>query len=80
MRTSAVARALVGQSGQQGDDMPGDDELAEEIVIDFYEPYPIEARSEEAKALYDEGTADEGNRPTIGLCQKPGDRAHRTLV
>jgi len=54
--STALVSGLVGSAeGTDADAVSDSDGLVEEIVIDFREPSEIEALSEQAKKLYDEG-------------------------
>ncbi|MCA9118230.1 MAG: recombinase family protein, partial [Planctomycetaceae bacterium] len=53
IRTSRVADALL--PGDRRDPVTKEDEPEEQIVIDFVEPDPLAAESDQAKAMYDEG-------------------------
>ena len=52
IRSTSVATAAVGKNGE--DKGTADEEQTEEIVIDFVDPDPIVAQSEEVKKLYDQ--------------------------
>ncbi|NLS95139.1 MAG: recombinase family protein [Planctomycetaceae bacterium] len=54
--STAIVNKLAGVAGQQSEQAPlASDALAEEIVLDFREAPEIEALSEQAKKLYDDG-------------------------